>query len=142
MSNDAISAYNPLAGPSLVLATAPTPVPLTAEHGVSSDTFDLANDEVEVTVGGRYEINADASVISVGGNRTQAQGWIERNGVEIPGTRMLFYCRQNNHGASASKQIKFNLAADDTVRLVIDVTAGTGTVQALANGCSLTLRRM
>lgn len=140
MSNDMFSGYDGLGA--VVVGSAPVQVGLTAEHLPGGPTYVLEGGGVRLTKAGRYEINADMSIISTGGNRTQAQGWITHNGVEIPGTRMLFYCRQLNHGATAAKQIGWQFDEDDVVALMAQRTAGSGTLVALLNGTALTLRRL
>lgn len=138
--NDVCSVYDSL-GAIPVIAT-PITVLLDVELIPSSDTYTIANGEVTVHTTGAYEIVGGVSILSTAGNRTQAQSWIERNGDELGGTRMLHYCRQANHGASGSLQVYVLLTEGDVIRLRSQRTEGTGTIQTLAGGSRLALRRL
>lgn len=138
--NDIFSGYDGLGGTDL---TAVSTVPIALEHLVSSGTYTLANGEVTVTTTGSYEVTFGVSVeVPSGNSRTQSQSWLERNDIEVPGTRCYHYCRQANHGATGSAQIFLSLAAGDTLRIRAQRTAGGGNLAAGANGSRLALRRL
>ena len=138
--NDVFSGYDAAGG--VDLASVAT-VGIDTEHIVSSGTFTLAGGEVTVNTDGTYEVHMTATVHNaLGTARTQVQMWLEVNNVEVPGTRMMAYCRQLNHGASGTAQVYLSLSDGDMVRLRAQRTAGTGTVETFAGGSRLTLRRL
>ena len=137
--NDIFSGYDATGGTAI---TGATTITITNEHLVSSATFSLANNEVTVQAGD-YEVTFGASmIVSTGNARTQGQAWLERNGVEVAGTRTALYCRQANHGATGSAQIFLTCAQDDVLRIRGQRTAGSGALTTLANGSRLALRKL
>ncbi len=140
--NDVFSGYQS-AGGTTFAATATT-IPITDEHFASSASFSLSAGEVTVSSSApeRYEITYGVGCLVGTSARTQAQSWLEVNGVEVGGTRCALYCRQANHGATGSAQIFLQLADGDTVRVRAVRTAGGGTLSSLANGTRLALRRL
>lgn len=137
--NNVFSGYDAAGGRSITTATT---VAIDTEHFASSGTYTLASGEVTINEVGTYEVNAGVTIQSTSGARTQVQMWVERNGVEIPGTRMMAYCRQASHGASGSAQFCLDLNQGDVIRIRAQRTAGSGVVQSLANGSRLTLRKL
>ena len=140
--NDVFSAYNAVAAD--VAATVVT-LPIDTEHVVSGATFELANGEVTVKVAGNYELTFGSTLwmpAGSGSDRTQGQAWLERNAVELPGTRCMHYCRLQHFGATGSAQIFAYVSVDDVLRIRAQRTAGTGVMSALASGSRLALRRL
>lgn len=142
--NDPFSAYDGTGG-TTVVGTAVT-VPLTLEHVVSSANYSLANNELTLNKTDRFEITFSITATVTTNARTQGQGWLERwNGTtwsEVPGTRVWLYCRRTNHGATGSRQIFYDLASGNRLRLRIQRTAGGGTLSLAANGSALAVRTL
>ena len=140
MINDTFSGYDSSGG-TTVVAT-PVTVTLDAEHLPSSADFSLASNEVTVSGAGDFDITMTWSCMVTTNARTQGQAWLERNGVEVPGTRVLNYCRQANHGATGTAEISLALADGDVLRIRAQRTAGGGTLSCLADGSRLKIRRL
>lgn len=138
--NDVFSAYDGVGGTAIAAAVT---VPLTAEHIVSSATYTLSGNQVTIHESDDYELTYGVSFIVPSGNvRAQAQAWIERDSVELAGTRIMLYCRLNQCGASGSVQIYLPLVQDDVIRIRAQRTVSSGAVQCVANGSRLALRRL
>ena len=140
MLNDTFSGYDSTGG-TTVVAT-PVTVTLDAEHLVSGPDFSLSGDEVTVSGAGDFDITLSWTCSVLTNARTQGQAWLERNGVEVPGTRIMTYCRQANHGATGTAEISLALADGDVLRIRAQRTAGGGTLSCLANGSRLKVRRL
>lgn len=135
---DGFSAYD--SGGALPI-TAPATVGLDAEHFVSSSTFALASGVVTVAETGLYALDWAVSVTGGGNARTQVACWVERNGVEVSGTRALLYARMASHGGSGGGSVFLSLDAGDSVRLRAQRTAGSGAVTSAANGSRLRIEK-
>ena len=140
--SDVFSAYNSITGPTFT--TTPETVPLDTEHRPSSDTYVLGSPvgELEVTEDDIYEVTYSCSTRPTTNSRTQGQAWLELNGTEVEGTRILMYCRQANYGATGSSQIYLDLQAGDVLRVRAQRTAGGSTLTFHIGGSRLTLRRL
>lgn len=138
--NDVFSGYDPTGGQAI--APGPATIALSAEHLPSSATYSLAADEVTVNEDGAYELTFGVTLTVATNARTQGQAWLEMNGSEVAGTRVMLYCRQANHGATGSAQVFMNLTDGDVLRIRAQRTAGAGSLTTLANGARLALRRL
>lgn len=112
--------------------TAAVTLPMASNHSTTA-TYSVASDEVSVGQTADYTIDMSVTTWSTSGGRTQMQAWLERNGVEIAGTRVYLYCRQTNHGASGHERVTLALTSSDALRVRCQRTAGTGVVIGNAN---------
>ena len=140
LQDNAISAYD---SDGTQTFTGTVTVNLDATHVVDSAFYSLSGSEITVALGGRYELCYDVSLkVTNGSSRSQADCWLERNGVEEPGTRSTCYMRQQNYGATASLAgISLDVVAGDVFRLRASRTVGTNTLSPLLNGSRLRIKR-
>lgn len=136
--NHVFSGYDSTGGTAVTTATT---VPIDAEHMPSSETYSISNGEVTVNDSGYFKVHFGVSLIVGTSARTQCQAWLENNGVEIPGTRVLMYCRLTNMGATGSVSLFLNCNHGDTLRIRAQRTSGSGTITALQDGSRLSVRK-
>jgi len=122
-----------------------TPVTLnldTIAYNSNPGQYTLAADALTIVTEGIYLILANVTLDSGGGNRTQADSWMEANGVEIPGTRMTHYLRQLAHGDTGAVSFVRQASAGTALRLRSVRLVGSGTCRTVANGTRLTVIRI
>lgn len=141
--NDVFSGYNSVQQSSFSVATL---LEIDGEHIPSSDNYTLNLDgSVTVNFNGTVEVDCDVTLRHLGGvsnNRTRAESWVERDGVEILGTRCDHYLRQANFGATGTSQFYVAVTVGDAIRVMGQRTGGTGEPGVPANGLRLALRRL
>lgn len=98
--------------------------------------------QVTVAADGRYLVRGRQSCLGGSNGRQEASGWLELNGVEVPGTRGELYRRNNVSGAGCSMEAELDLVATDVIRLRAQVTAGAGAIAMRANGSAIVLERI
>ncbi len=138
-ANSGVTAYNSVAGAAFTSGSEVVPLDTLS---LTTSFYTLNANALTVTATGRYFMTAEVSLESTSGARTQANMWVVRNTVEIPGCRGEMYCRQLDHGANASVTQVLDLTSGDILRMRAGVVAGAGTLQAVANGSRLTLVRL
>jgi hypothetical protein len=109
------------------------------EVSVSNHTLKIKDDTnsawlVEVEVGVK---------VSIGSSPSTAEAWIERNAIELPGTRLPLYCREvtigNNSGSTSWLGL---IQANDIFRAMCVRVAGSNTLVTGANACRLRATRV
>lgn len=135
---DVISSYDGVGG--VTFAATPITIDLSADHRTPGASFDRTGGEVTVQTAGLYEIDFAASAASLG-SRTEAEAWLEVNGVEIAGTRGLIYARQANHGATPHRKLWLDLTAGQVVRIRAQRIAGSSNLSTRANASGLVMRK-
>ena len=138
--NDVCSAYDAVGG--LSVDATPRTVEMTATH-VISGTFSVVNGEISVSVAAptNFEITFSATALGLSATRSQVSAWLERNGTEVPGTRIELYCRITAMGATGGGQVYLQLADGDTVRIRCQRVAG-GAISTRASGSRLAVRKL
>lgn len=109
---------------------------------IADSIYTLNSDQVSVDADGTYEVEGRVTLKSSGGNRTQADSWLELNSTEIPGTRGTQYLRQNAYGATASLKAIIDLTSGDVLRLRAQRVTGSGTLRVVANASSLIIKKV
>lgn len=136
---DAFSAYDSLGTQSF---TGTVTVNIDQEQFASSATYSLVNDEVTITVSGRFLIAYECTLESTGNNRTQADTWLERNGGQLVGTFATAYVRQTNYGATTACTVIVDVTANDVIRLRAQRVAGNNSVITIDEGSRITIARI
>ena len=96
---------------------------------------------ISVTEADEYIIQADVSIFSIGGGRSNTISWLAINGIEVAGTRGYCYLRQLDHGATCSLCAIVDLLPTDVLTIVTNRNAGSGDPSQIANGTRLFIRR-
>jgi hypothetical protein len=138
--NDVFSGYD-AAGGQLVDGSVTT-IPIDTEHFQSSVNYTLVGSGVRVGMGGRIELGARVGLANTSSSaRTEVQAWVAKNGVEVPGTRMLLYLRTNGYGDQASALIFLEVEAGDIITIEAQETPATGSnTNAVANASGIAVR--
>ena len=109
---------------------------------VEDASFTLSANTVTIAFTGRIEISGAVSLKTLSGGRSQADAWIEQNGVEIPGTRVTMYCRQSAMGGSGTMHRLLPVTNGDVFRLRAQRVEGSGTLSPAINGSRLLLKKL
>ena len=98
------------------------------ETAVVSDSavFTLQADTVTVEKTGVFKVEADLYLNSGSNKRSEYSSWLERNSVEVPGTRMANYARGYDSGDTANLTAILAVTAGDVFRLRCKRTDGAG----------------
>jgi len=121
----------------------------TERYNSHPDVFVLAADEVQINMSGVYEINYRASANNATTTRTNALWALQRQEpggsfAEIDGSRGYSYHRTSGNGTGSSfgKAIISHIGVGDKIRLIGIITAGTSSISSIADGSSLTIRKL
>lgn len=136
----ALYAYS---GSVLTFTGGPVNVPLDTEPFASDPTlYSRANDEVTVLQTGWYFIAWGASVRATSNGRTQAIALLQVNANTVAGQIRQLYARQSDYGASGSGATIVSMTAGSVVRLRLQRTAGSASLQQNVNEGSLLIIRI
>ena len=112
----------------------------------SNGEWSLNNTTGELTYlkTGLYLIQAEISIGMANTSRTKSRIWLEKNSVEISGTRGSLYHRTSSQGTNTAT-ITFldnNASINDVIRVRGQRISGNGNLRFMANGCRLTIQKI
>ncbi len=138
-ANDGVTAYDAIGGSTFGAGPATLVLDTTS---VTSSLFSLASNELTVSVTGRYQVSYSVSLQGTTSSRSQIETWLERDTVEVGGSRGEVYIRNATSGASASAFLVLDVVAGEAFRLRAQRLAGSNVSAQTANGVRLTFVRM
>ena len=139
-SSPAISSYDSTCG-QMFKTTAKTNN-LDATH-VNDPIYSLVGGEITVNQTGRFSKSYDCTLVANASNsRSQADAWLERGAILVPGTSRTMYLRRASFGASCSASIILDITSGEVFRVRAVRTLGSATCLAVSGGTALTIKRL
>lgn len=103
----------------------------------------LASNQITISKTAIFEINANVYLNNSSTSRTEYSMWLEKNGVEIAGTRFASYQRGYDSGMSSGVNTIVSVTSGDTIQIQCQRTDGSGTTGYQdANGTSITIKEL
>jgi hypothetical protein len=133
-----VSAYDSTGGQSF---TGTVTVSLDSTLVLDSTFYALTSSEITISFTGRVEISAQCTMRGSGNKASAAESWVERNALEIPGTRSTLHLDKSNYGGTGTASVFLEVAAGDIVRLRAQRTQGISSISTRINGSRLSIRR-
>jgi hypothetical protein len=122
-----------------------TPIPWNVEQ-ISDSIYTHAANSPNITVGedGNYQFLVDITTgIGSGNNRSESNGRILKNAIEITGTRTFMYNRNAAQGITSGTICWIeSCTAGDVISVETGRVSGTSTIFAVANHCRITIRKI
>lgn len=103
----------------------------------------LSSNQITISKTAIFEINANVYLNNSSTARTEYSMWLEKNGVEIAGTRFASYQRGYDSGHSSGINTIVSVTSGDTIQIRCQRTDGLGTTGYQdADGTSITIKEL
>lgn len=121
------SFYQSTGGITAIAATAVTLNLSSTQTNSNATVFALAANELTVNKTATFKITADSYINNSSAARVEYGLWLEKDGVEVAGTRHASYQRGYDSGQSQSMTTIIDITSGEVLRIRIQRTDGTGT---------------
>lgn len=121
------------------ITTSPSTIPLDTERQ-SSTAFTLAANEVTINRRGVYRIDLDLSLDESSTNDTTVDMWLEKNTVEVAGTRARMFHDANMEEGGNHSMCLLPLAVGDVLRMRAEIVQGSAQTDTLADGARMLIQ--
>ena len=121
------SFYQSTGGITAIAATAVTLNLSSTQTNSNATVFALAANELTVNKTATFKITADSYINNSSTARVEYGLWLEKDGVEVAGTRHASYQRGYDSGQSQSMTTILDITSGEVLRIRIQRTDGTGT---------------
>ena len=121
------SFYQSTGGITAIAATAVTLNLSSTQTNSNATVFALAANELTVNKTATFKITTDSYINNSSTARCEYSLWLEKDGVEVAGTRHASYQRGYDSGQSQSMTTIIDITSGEVLRIRIQRTDGTGT---------------
>jgi hypothetical protein len=109
----------------------------------NGSVFSLDSNQITVNKTGNFEINANVYLNNSSTARTEYSMWIEKNGVEVVGSRFASYQRGYDSGMSSGVNLITSVTSGDVFQIQCQLTDGsTSSGYQDANGTRFNIKEM